>query len=75
MEIVDILNDYNMAILGLVTSLAILIAWLFEKYLPLETNNKPPKIISPDDPNLSKSREELLELSPPMKDLPFYTLE
>ena len=73
MEIIEILNDYNMAVLGLTTALAILLAYLFEKYMPLEPE-KPPKIIEEDDPNLKKSREELLKLETPIKGMKFYTL-
>ena len=73
MEIGDILNDQNTAILGIITVLAIFIAYLFETYMPLEPQ-KPPKITSDDDPNLKKTREELLRLSTPLKDLPMITL-
>ena len=67
------MNDENTAILGVVTVLAILIAYLFEKYMPLEAG-KPPKITAEDDPNLKKPREELVRLSEPLKELPMITL-
>ena len=35
MELTDFLNDYNTAVLGLITVLCIIIAYLFEKYMPL----------------------------------------
>lgn len=73
-EIVEFLSDWNMAVLGLVTVVAILIAWLFEKYLPLEPP-KPPKITDDDDPNMKRPREELIRLSTRNKDLPIITLE
>ena len=72
-EIVEFLSDWNMAVLGLVTVVAILIAWLFEKYLPLEPA-KPPKITDDDDPNMKRPREELIRLSTRNKDLPMITL-
>ena len=49
-----------MAVVGLVTVGAIIIAYLFEKYMPLEP--QVPKITQDDDPNLLKTREELLVL-------------
>lgn len=73
MELIDFFTDWNMAILGIVTVFAILIAYLFEKYMPLVDQAKPPKITSDDDPNLKRPREELLRLSTPIKDLPMFT--
>lgn len=73
MELIAFFTDWNMAILGLVTVFAIFIAWLFEKYLPLD-EPKPPKITPDDDPNLKKPREELIRLSTPIAELQMYTL-
>ena len=73
MELTDFLNDYNVAVLGLVTVLCIVVAYLFEKYLPLEPQI--PKITQEDDPNLKKTREELLLLHTPHKGGKFFTLD
>ena len=73
MDWVDILNDHNVAVLGVITVVTLLIAYLFEKYMPIE--DKVPKIIQEDDPNLKKTREELLVLEPPIKDLPMMTID
>ena len=35
MDLTDFLNDFNVAVLGLVTVICIVVAYLFEKYLPL----------------------------------------
>ena len=61
MELTDFLNDYNTAVLGMITVICVLVAYLFEKYMPL-VDPVPPKITTEDDPNLKKSREELLLL-------------
>ena len=61
MNLKDFLNDYNTAVLGIITVMCLVVAYLFEKYMPL-VDPKPPKITPEDDPNLKKSREELLLL-------------
>ena len=72
MNLADFFNDYNMAVLGVMTVVCIIIAFLFEKYMPLEPEM--PKITDEKDPNLDKSREELLLLETPIKTKPMLTL-
>ena len=36
-DLSHILNDYNVAVMGVITVVCILIAYLFEKYMPLES--------------------------------------
>ena len=69
----EFFNDYNMAVLGLLTVLVLIIAYLFETYMPLEST-VPPKITPDDDPNLKKTREELLLLDTPIKGMQMLTL-
>ena len=72
MNLVDFLNDHNMAVIGVITVVCIFVAYLFEKYMPLEPQI--PKITPEDDPNLKKTREELMMLEILPKDLPMMTL-
>ena len=43
MDLAELLNDHNVVVMGLITVFVILIAVLFEKYMPLEPEM--PKIV------------------------------